>query len=134
MIHTFLTFAKFPQCYLHRYVRYKIDRFNIYQHIAGKTCSQIMSLVLQLQFHWCGPSTKILAIKGMIWFFSSCIFQNCNCILCFDFFFKYQLFADYNKIMIISLKLNFRVLADSTLLCLVNTYQDGNDCKGIALF
>lgn len=52
----------------------------------------------------------------------------------FRFFLKYQLFAVYNKIMIISLKLNFRVLADSTLLCLVNFYQDGNDCKGIALF
>lgn len=35
--------------------------------------------------------------------------------------------------MIISLKLNCRVLADSTLLCAVNFYQDGNDCKGIAL-
>lgn len=35
--------------------------------------------------------------------------------------------------MIISLKLNCRVLADSTLLGAVNFYQDGNDCKGIAL-
>lgn len=35
--------------------------------------------------------------------------------------------------MIISLQLNCRVLADSTLMCAVNFYQDGNDCKGFAL-
>lgn len=66
------------------------------------------------------------------------------CIFCFVLFkknypyisFRNNLLITVNsKIIIIALlKMNFRTLADRTLECFTNYYNDGNGCKGIVNF
>lgn len=86
----------------------------------------------------------VLIIKWVFFFHHFTFFQNCICMFlfgCGGFFFCFFMFFLFTNYLLLKIgidniitKMIFRALADNTSLCTVNFYQDGNDCKGIALF